>query len=292
MNKTLLAMLLPFLNLMTMHAADPGTGGGASDEDGGEPGDGGEEGDKSGQGDPGGKKPTDEEARLLKEVMDKKNKLIKQGEQIAALQNQLKSFEGIDPVAVKTLLDKQKADEENRLKAAGEFDKLTQQMANAHAAEIERVRSEASTFQTELANAKKQIVELTIGNSFGTSKYLTEDTLLTPAKARKLYAEHFELSPEGVLTAYDRPASDANKAPLVDASGIPLSFDAAIQKIIDADPDRDTLLKSKLKPGANSKTDQGGGKGAGQGKQDQKLTGREKITAGLAQALKAASKQQ
>ena len=73
------------------------------------------------------------------------------------------------------------------------------------------------------------------------------------SKARVLYGTHFEFK-DGAIVAYDKPAGSAERNILVDAKGDPLSFEAAIKKIVEADPDKDQLLKSKIKPGAGSKT--------------------------------------
>jgi hypothetical protein len=53
---------------------------------------------------------------------------------------------------------------------------------------------------------------------------------------------------------YDKPAGAKDRAPLVDAKGDPLPFDAAIAKLVDADEDRDSMKKSKMKPGSGSTT--------------------------------------
>jgi hypothetical protein len=59
------------------------------------------------------------------------------------------------------------------------------------------------------------------------------------------------------VVAYDKPAGATDRTVLVDGSGNPLSFDKAIERIVDADPDRDTLRKSKMRAGAGSNNDGG-----------------------------------
>jgi hypothetical protein len=61
---------------------------------------------------------------------------------------------------------------------------------------------------------------------------------------------------EGRTVAYDKPKSAANRNPLVDASGNPLVFDEAFKRIIEADPDKETMLKAKVNPGSGSNTAQ------------------------------------
>jgi hypothetical protein len=70
---------------------------------------------------------------------------------------------------------------------------------------------------------------------------------------------------------------------LVDSKGEPLVFDVALAKLVDADPDKDTLIKSKLRAGAGSHTNPNAAPGAKPGG-SAPLTGRAKIAAGLAKA--------
>jgi len=237
-------------------------------------------------------KPSDAEAKLLKEVMEKKKDLQTANEELNRVKEQLKAFEGIDPSKVKELMKAQeeaekakKAAEEAKLLAEGNWDALKKQMNTAHQAEIERLRKEADekvqTVSTENMSLKSTIAELTVGNAFGNSKFIAEEMSLTPSKTRVLYGSHFEFK-DGKVVAFDKPAGAKDRTMLIDGKGEPLSFEEAIKKLVDNDPDSDRLLKSKLKPGAGSGTLPGGAKPTG-GKE---LSAREKIAAGLTEMSK------
>lgn len=99
------------------------------------------------------------------------------------------------------------------------------------------------------------------------------------SKVRALYGTHFEFN-DGQIVAYDKPAGAAERTMLVDGKGDPLSFEESIKKIIDADADRDQLIKSKTKPGAGSVTT---GKGAPP--KTETKTSIDKISSGLAVSL-------
>lgn len=212
-----------------------------------------------------GNKPSDAEAKLLKEVMEKKEALIKQKqatEQAEARAKELEAvaakFEGIDLEQVKELL-KEKADRETAdLEKRGEFDRVKAQMLEQHKKELEEAKATEGTRAAELAEKlatrEKQINELTIGRGFSESNFIREDLTLTPSKARIIYGAHFELQ-DGKIVAYDKPAGTDTRTPLVDANGDPLDFEKAIAKLVDADPDRDNLLKSKIRSGAGSEND-------------------------------------
>jgi hypothetical protein len=223
-------------------------------------------------------KTTDAEAKLLKEVMDKKNALKKTAEEKAALELQLKAFEGIDPVAVKELL-KQKAEQETKeLEAKGDWERLKASMAEEHKAEKEALQAQLDALKGESENGKKIIDNLTVGQTFAQSEFIKDELALTVNKARVVYGDHFE-HVDGVVVAYDKPKGAKERTMLVDASGEPMTFDAALRKIVDLDPDRDQLLRSKAKPGANSNNSPK--QRAPEQKEPVELKGRDKIANAL-----------
>lgn len=205
------------------------------------------------------------EAKLLKEVMQKKeriqeqeSKLESQGQEIAELQSQLKKFDGLDLDRVNALLSEADKAEEKRLEAQGEWNRLKERMAEQHQQEVEKVTSEFTTqveeLRAQLEASQGSIVELTVGNAFSGSMFINEELVLTPAKARTVYGEHFEVQ-DGKVVAYDAPKSNKERTMIVDANGSPLAFDDAMRKIVDLDADRDALIRSKMKQGANSNSD-------------------------------------
>lgn len=249
-------------------------GAGADDTDGGD--DKGSEGDK---GDKGGK-PTDAEAKLLKEVMDRKKALKAEREEKQKLADQLKQFEGIDPEEVRKLLAEKKDAETKSLEAKGEWDRLKAQMADAHTAEKTALNTKLSESESEVSKLKKTIADLTVGGAFAQSAFIKDELSLTPNKTRVVYGAHFEFDADGRVVGYDKPAGAAQRTMLVDGAGEPLGFEAALRKIVEADPDRDQLLRSKVKPGAASKTDGKGGKSAAAAVTDS-LSGKDRIAAAL-----------
>jgi hypothetical protein len=198
-------------------------------------------------------KPSDAEAKLLKEVMEKKAEAKK-------LRDALAAFGDLDPAKAKELLDGEAKREAARKKAElttleqkGEFERVKTMMAEEHKNQLKAHIDRAAELEAALNAAKGQIDDLTVGTSFGNSSFVKEELVLTPAKARALYGSHFSIE-DGLQVAYDKPAGAKERTKLVDASGDPLGFDAALAKIVDADPDKDTLKKSKLAPGAGSGT--------------------------------------
>jgi len=201
-------------------------------------------------------KPTDAEAKLLKEVMASKKKLEDAATEKADLAAKLALFDGIDPVAIKALLATQVAAEKAALEKAGDFDRLKAMMATEHAAELAKVTKAAADAAAANNASVSKINDLTIGQAFSTSKFVTDDLVVPAAKARALYGSNFEIEGEAII-AYDKPKGEAARTKLVDGSGNPLSFEESIKRIVEGDPDKDRMLKSKLGDGAGSRTVKG-----------------------------------
>lgn len=261
------------------------SGGGNAGGEGGQGGAGGNEGKGAeggkgdeGKGAEGGKKgPTDEEARLLREVMSTKDKLKKAEEAAAQATERLKQFDGIDAEEVKKLLGERKDAETKQLEAKGEWDRLKQRMADEHASESQKLKDRIAELEGSLGKERKTINELSIGNQFNSSKFINEELTLTPAKARVVYGDHFDVV-DGKVVGYDAPRGAANRTAYVNASGEPLPFEDVLKKVVEADPDRDALIRSKMRSGAGSESQTGSGK-----REESKtpLSGRDKILSGL-----------
>jgi hypothetical protein len=244
----------------------------ASDKGAGE-GEGGEGGEKT-------PKVSDAEAALLKELMTKKTALTKANEKLAQVNAQLEQYAGLDVAKARAALAAAEEAERAQAEARGDYDKLKTQMAASHAAEKTALEGQVQAAGGTIGALQKQIADLTVGGAFNTSAFIGEDLTLPVSKARALYGAHFEFK-DGQLIGYDKAAGADGRAPLVDGAGNPLSFDAALKKIVDADPDREQLYRSKVKAGAGSSTKKAPGKTTDD-IQKANLSGTDRIAAALA----------
>lgn len=271
-----------------------GGSGGSGEGQGGEGGQGQGEGEGSGEGEgegegegggTGKQKPTDAEAKLLKEVMDKKTALRKTQTELDEVKAQLKNFEGLDAAEIRALVEERKALETRKLEEKGEWDRLKAQMADENKKVVDGVNVLLAAEKSRADGLAKQVAELTVGGAFNTSGFIKDELTLPASKARALYGSHFEFDAEkGTVVAFDKVAGAAERTILVDAQGEPLTFEAALKKLVDADPDRDQITKSKAKAGAGSKSSEKG-KPPGQSLEEPKGINR------IAAALRAATKQ-
>ena len=211
-------------------------------------------------------KPTDEEAKLLKEVMSKKETIKKQEAEIAEIKGQLEAINklgGLD--ALKKLAEEQakieaerKAAEEKKLEEKGEWEKLKAQMAQEHEKATAGYKQQIVDLEAKVKAEHEKINDLTIGSAFSASDYLKSKTILPSGKARVLFGAHFEISEDGKVVGYDKPRGSSGRTMLVDQSGNPLAFEAAIEKIISNDPDNESFIRAPGAKGAGSSTSAGG----------------------------------
>lgn len=198
------------------------------------------------------RKPTDEEAKLLKEVMKQKSVLKELKEKLSekdAFVKQIEELGGFD--AIKELVTQKKTAEQKKMEEKGEWDRLKAQMAEEHNKSLKQLREQADAVVSENQRLKEEISNLTVGNSFMSSRFIKDEMVIPPSKAKVLYGQHFEFV-EGRAVAFDKPAGAAERTMLVDSQGEPLGFEDAIKRLVDADPDRDSLIRSKAKAGAGS----------------------------------------
>lgn len=228
---------------------------------------------------------SDSEAKLLKDVMAKKNALKVANDSLLKVNEQLKAFEGIDPAQVRDMLKQRKEAETAQLESQGNWDKLKAQMAEAHVVEMTGAKTQLSALEITVAEQANTISELTVGNAFKNSDFIKDELLMTLSKTRIAYNSHFSYE-DGVIVGYDKPSSSKDRSLLVDSVGEPLKFEEALKKIVDADPDRDQLLRSKVKQGSGGGTDPKAKVPPASSVKAVAQSGREKITGAISDFLK------
>lgn len=192
---------------------------------------------------------SDAEAKLLKEIMKLKEKAKAEEARAKELESK---FSGIDLEAAKEALKKIEENENKELERKGEYDRLLQKQKEAAEKEKNDLLAKLEEARKAREELARNVDQLSLGNAFANSNFIKEKLALTASKTKALYGDHFEVV-EGKLVAYDKPKGMPNRTQIIDASGDPVSFEDAIKQIIEADPDKDYLLKSDKKPGASSK---------------------------------------
>lgn len=204
-----------------------------------------------------GRKPTDEEAKLLKEVMSGKAKLEAAEKAAADAAAALKAYEGIDPEEHKTLKAAKADADKAAAEKAQDWTKLKDMMASEHATQITAKDKEIETVRAEAASRAREVEDLKVDRAFTTSPYVTNDLTLPPLKARQIYGDRIGVV-DGAVVGYDKPAGSEGRTVLVGSDGKPLAFDEVVKRMVEADTDADQVKKSKLAPGAGGGTDNAG----------------------------------
>lgn len=226
-------------------------------------------------------KPTDEEARLLREVMKNKDDLKNTKTALEAAQANLARFEGIDPDAVRALLKEKEDAQTAELEAKGEWSRIKENMVSAHKTELQAKDATIAELEQKVTAANREIDELTLGHQFTGSEFIKSKMSVGPQSVRALFGQHFERK-DGTIVAYDKPAGASDRTPLTDASGNTLGFDAAMQTLVDKHVERDHLLRSQVKQGSGGGADQRHDKPSND--KNEGLTGKNAMAAALARA--------
>lgn len=195
------------------------------------------------------KKAEDEKAALLKETMKTKEAKKKAEEAAAEL---AKKTEGLNLDEIREMLANKEKEEEEEARKKGEFSRILEKQAEAAKKREEALAKQLEELQNRVNQEAERSNALTLTNAFASSKFIQDKLTLTPNKTKALYQDHFEIV-DGQLVAYDKPKGVSNRTPLVDASGNNMDFEAAIQAIVDADPEKDHVLKVEVKGGGNSR---------------------------------------
>lgn len=225
---------------------------------------------------------TDAEAKLLKENMKKKAQIEDLRNQVEKLKKVASAYEGLGSLEdIKTILETKKQEETKALEAKGEWEKLKKQMGEDHAKAMAEEHAKVEALTKQYQESLNKIIELTIGSEFANSRFINEELTLTPAKARVIYGDYFDLQ-DGKIIGYDKPRGAQGRTAYVDQFGNTLDFNEALKKIVMADPDVESLLKSKARSGAGS----GSAKTTSVKQANLPKTGQEKIYAGIGALFK------
>jgi hypothetical protein len=207
---------------------------------------------------------TDKEHEFLTDALKHKKAAREAKAALEEANARIKAFDGLDADAIKKLVKDQaaaaQAAKDAELKAAeaaGDVERIKKMMGEEHTKVVTDLQAKLAEKDTMINGAQKTIEDLTVGSAFSQSTYVKDELVLTPAIARQVYSSHFDVV-NGKVVPFDKPRGESGRTQLVDATGGHLSVDAALKKIVEASPDRDRLVRSKIGTGAGSKTEKGG----------------------------------
>jgi hypothetical protein len=151
--------------------------------------------------------------------------------------------------------------EEDKKRAAGEFDNWRKDITTKHQTELQKAAERATTLEREIENDK---IEAAFGGAtdfFGGGE--NAKTILTPSIAMRAFREYvkyeeFDFGSEDGGKRKVIVVRDVNGKIIRGEGGHPAPFKEAIGKLIESHPDKDHILRGSGKAGAGSR---GGGDG-------------------------------
>lgn len=167
-----------------------------------------------------------------------------------AAEAKLKAFEGIDDaVAAKKALETVKNLDDKKLIDAGEAEKVKAEAIKVY--EEKLAAAEAAT-----AKVQAQFHSELIGGSFARSKVIADKLAIPADVAQAFFGKHFGISDDGKVVAKD---ANGNEIYSRVRAGEKADFDEALEALIDAYPNKDSILKGSGASGAGSTSSGQGG---------------------------------
>jgi hypothetical protein len=205
---------------------------------------------------PGDGKPSDAEAKLLKELMALKDKAKSAEAELKAYKDAAGESK---PDELKALIEAKKEAERLQLEKRGEYDRILEQVKSEHAKEIETLKGQLEQQTLLLSQKDESLVNLTVGRAFSESAFIREKSLIPASIARKEFGTHVDIV-DGVAVVYDKPRGASERTPIVGADGKPKSFEDGIAALYAAHPEAKAMVRAQGKPGAGSQNADLGGK--------------------------------
>lgn len=178
------------------------------------------------------------------------------------LAGDLKRFEGIeDPDAARKALETVGNLDQSKLLAADKVDEIKRGVEQAVEAkytnQIKALEGQVNTLTGERDGFKTSLDREVIGGNFARSKFISDKLILPSDIAEATFGKHFKVE-DGKLMAYD---ANGGKVFSRERYGEPASFDEAMEQLVDAYPNKASILKGSGHSGADTKHPNGGGDG-------------------------------
>lgn len=164
----------------------------------------------------------------------------------------LAKFEGIeDPKAALDALKTVANLDSKQLIDAGKAEEV-------RAAAVKAMQEQLDAAKAETAKATSALQREVIGGNFARSKFIGESLVVPVQMVEATFGSHFSIE-DGKMVAKD---ANGNQIYSDARPGEPATFDEALEKIVNASPYRDNILKGRGQSGSGSNGGAGGG-GAG-----------------------------
>lgn len=160
----------------------------------------------------------------------------------------LKAYHGLDADTARKALDTVKNLDDKKLIDAGEVEKVKAEAKKAFDEQLQAITAERDGIKSQYHNAM-------ISGEFARSKVISDKTVLPSDIMQAQFGKHFKVDDNGKLVA-----TDANGNPIYSRinAGELAGFDEALETLIDAYPNKDSILRGSSASGSGATQAQGG----------------------------------
>lgn len=200
-------------------------------------------------------------SRLSGEAMGHRKRFEAAEARAIAAEEKAKAFEGIeDPDAARKALELQRNIKDGEFIAAGKAEEmkagLTRTFEEKYAAQTKASAAKIQELETKLQDVNGRYDQEVVGNAFANSKFIRERTAVPLKMIEATFRNQFK-NENGVIVG-----RHASGELIVGTDGNPAKFDEAFERVVEAFPDKDMILKGNNQNGSGARAANGAGPGA------------------------------
>lgn len=165
-------------------------------------------------------------------------------------ENKLKAFDGLDPAAARTAVDRVKKLGDKQLYESGDVEKLKEEITKGFTDQM-------AGLQTELSGAHTRIADMAITNAFNGSKFVQEKLIIPADIARQAFGRFFTVDPKSGAMTIKR--DNGGEVFSNTRHGEKASVDEALEILVGEYANKDKILKGDGQGGSGNEGNGGNG---------------------------------
>ena len=165
--------------------------------------------------------------------------------ELTGLKEQYKAFDGLDATQAREAIEKLSKIDAKTLIDAGQVDVVKAEMSKAYEAQLSEEKAKSTQYESQL----KQYI---VGQSFGDSKFISENLVIPTDMARSFFGAHFVVNDQNKVVALSDPNNKDSVIYSAANPGEPASFDEALAGFVNAYPNRDSIMKGSGNQGGGA----------------------------------------
>jgi len=178
-------------------------------------------------------------------ISDLNNEAATRRREVNELKGSLSKFDGIDIDEAKKALETTKNIDLSKMVGLDKLEEVRTDVAG-------QFKGQMDALTESLNGANDQIRQLLVSNAFASSQFVSENTVLLPDFAESYFGKHFKVeNNQAVAYQGDQPILSMEKP------GQLAGFDEALKILVNAHPNKDSILKGAGASGSGSQGSMG-----------------------------------